>query len=200
MQQSVEPRPVTAPAVFGVVLIVIGGAALLARATGLDLFTSVGAWGWPFFIIVPGLALLALSVVPTRPAGIGFAIAGAVVTTVGGILLYQSRTDNWESWAYAWALIPGSVGLALLGYGSYARRASMVRAGTWMTAVFGSIFIAGAWAFGRLFSGDLAGLDPLEWGPAILIVLGVLIALSAIVLPRGTRRGDHVEPTPPPSS
>jgi hypothetical protein len=194
MQQTVEPRSVTGPAVFGIVLIVAGGVALVARATGLDVFAAIGPWGWPFFIIVPGLSLLALSIVPARPAGIGFATAGAIVSTVGLILLYQSRTGNWESWAYAWALIPGSVGLALLVYGAFSRHARMVRAGAWMAAVFGSIFVGGAWYFERLFSDDLAGLDPLEWGPLLLIGLGVIIAVRAILLPRTASR-DGTGPT-----
>ena len=58
-QQSVEQRSTTAPAVLGLLLILFGGIALLARAAGVSVFDAVGPWGWPLFIIVPGLVLLA---------------------------------------------------------------------------------------------------------------------------------------------
>src|SRR5687768_6840409 len=120
MQQTIGRRSVTAPAVLGIALIAIGALVLLTRATGIDLFGSIGAWGWPAFIIVPGLVLLGLSLVPTRPAGVGFATAGAIVTTVGLLLAFQSQTGHWESWAYAWAILPAAAGLALVGYGAFA--------------------------------------------------------------------------------
>jgi len=94
MQQSFGQRSAAAPAVLGLLLIAVGAIFVIARATGWDLSGESGSWGWPLFIIVPGVVLLAMSLVPARPAGIGFAIAGAVVTTVGSILLYQSRTGD----------------------------------------------------------------------------------------------------------
>jgi hypothetical protein len=33
---------------------------------------------------------------------------------IGCLLLYQNATGNWESWAYAWTLIPGFVGLGVV--------------------------------------------------------------------------------------
>ena len=75
MQQNIRPVSVTAPAVLGIVLVVLGTLALFARATGLELFDVVGRWGWPMFVIAPGLVLLVASLFPERPAGIAFAIA-----------------------------------------------------------------------------------------------------------------------------
>ena len=66
MQQSLNQRPVAAPAVVGLLLIAVGAAILLARQAGVDLFSMVGDWGWPLFIIVPGLVLLALALLPSR--------------------------------------------------------------------------------------------------------------------------------------
>ncbi len=184
MQQTIGPRSITAPAVLGMALIAIGALVLLTRAAGIDLFDSIGAWGWPAFIIVPGLALLGLSLVPTRPAGVGFATAGAIVTTVGLLLAYQSRTGHWESWAYAWALLPTAAGLALVAYGLYSQQRPMLRSGLWMAGIAGSLFVAGAWYFERLFAGQLDGLDPSEWWPVILMAIGAVIAARAIALPR----------------
>ena len=51
------------------------------------------------------------------PRGLGFAIAGTIVTTIGFLLLYQDSTGHWESWAYAWALLTLAAGLGTLIYG-----------------------------------------------------------------------------------
>ena len=83
----------------GIVLVVAGGVVLAARQAGFEVGNLVADGGWALFIIVPGLALLATAFVPTPPQGLGFAIAGSVVTTVGLILLYQETTETWESWA-----------------------------------------------------------------------------------------------------
>jgi hypothetical protein len=196
MQQTARQRSVTAPAVVGIALIGIGALVLLARATGIDLFGSIGQWGWPAFIIVPGIVLLGLSLAPTRPAGIGFATAGAIVTTVGLLLAYQSQTGHWESWAYAWALLPTAAGLALVGYGLFANQHRMVRSGLWMAGIGGSIFVAGAWYFERLFAGQLDGLDPSQWWPVILIAIGAVIAVRAIAFPASERPADAAQPAP----
>ena len=179
MQQSMGQRHVTAPAVLGLLLIVLGAAALLARTAGFNLFEAVGPWGWPLFIIVPGLVLLGASLLPARPHGIGFATAGAIVTTVGLILLYQWRTDHWESWAYAWALLPGAAGLAQVAYGLYAEQRAMVNRGLWMTGIAGALFVVGAWFFEGLFAGQPRPLG-LDWGPIALIVLGAVVAARAL--------------------
>ena len=48
------------------VLLVVGGVVLLvAQYARIDL----GHYGWPLFVIVPGLALLATRLLPGRPAG-----------------------------------------------------------------------------------------------------------------------------------
>ena len=182
MQQTIRPAPVSGSAVLGILLIVLGGAALLARATGFEVFSAVGTWGWPLFIIIPGLVLLALSLIPERPAGIGFAIPGAIVTTVGLVLAYQSATGDWESWSYAWALLPGAAGMALIAYGLYAGRAPMVRGGLWLAGIMALLFFLGAWFFQGLFAGRPFAHD-IEWWAIGLIVLGAFVAVGAFVRP-----------------
>ena len=41
----------------------------------------------------------------------GLAIPGSIIAGIGGILYYQNATNDWESWAYAWTLIIGFVGV-----------------------------------------------------------------------------------------
>ena len=183
MQQQIARRQVTAPAVLGVVLIAIGIAAMLFRQAGVNLFESIGSWGWPFFIIVPGVVLLALSLIPTPPKGIGFATGGAIVTTVGSILLYQQRTGHWESWAYVWALIPLAAGLALILYGLVARERRMVTNGVWMAGIATLLFLVGAWFFEGVFAGNSEIIDAGNWWPVAVIILGVVIAFRAVLVP-----------------
>jgi hypothetical protein len=180
MQHSFDQRSVLAPAVLGLMLVAVGAVVLIARGAGFDLFGSIGSWGWPLFVIVPGLVLLVASLVPAPPAGIGFAIAGSIVTTVGSLLLYQSRTGHWESWAYAWALIPAAAGVALFLYGLFARRPSMVRGGTWMAGIGAVMFAMGAWFFEGIFAGELRP-EATEWWPIVIVVVGAVLVLRAVL-------------------
>ena len=183
MQHSMDRRSAMGPAIVGLLLIAVGAVVLIAREAGFDAFGAIGGWGWPFFVIVPGLVLLLAALVPAPPAGIGFAIAGAIVTTVGSLLLYQSRTGHWESWAYAWALIPMAAGVALVLYGTYAHRASMVRGGTWMAGIAVALFAAGAWFFEGIFAGELRP-DVTDWWPIAIVAVGAVLVLSAALTPR----------------
>jgi hypothetical protein len=187
MQQSFDRRQALGPAALGAALILVGIVAMLLRQAGVQLFEEIGQWGWPFFIIVPGLVLLALSLVPATPKGVGFAIAGAIVTTVGAILLYQSRFDHYESWAYAWALIPAAAGAALALYGLFATQRSMVRTGSWLVVLGGVLFIAGAWFFEGVFAGDQRVIDAGNWWPVGVIVLGAIVLARAFLFQRADR-------------
>src|SRR5688572_23511489 len=93
-----RPPGRTAPVLLGIGLIAIGIAFLVLQQMELD----IGEQGWPLFVIVPGIALIALGL--TLPQGSGLVVGGTVTTIIGLILLYQNSTDHWESWAYAWAL------------------------------------------------------------------------------------------------
>jgi len=179
--QSFDRRSVTAPAVLGVLLITLGAITLFVREVGFDVFAAIGSWGWPFFVIVPGLVLLAASLVPVPPRGIGFAIAGAIVTTVGALLLYQSASDHFESWAYAWALIPLASGAAMALYGLFARERKMVTTGTTMAAIAAGLFLVGAWFFEGIFAGERRLTDVDAWWPIGVIVVGGAIVLLAVV-------------------
>jgi len=108
----------------------------------------------------------------------GLAIPASIVSTVGLILLLQSITDHWESWAYAWSLIfPTAVGLGMYVYGVRAededtrqRGKGMLRVGAIIFVLLGvffeTIFAAGGSVFGRIF-----------W-PVAIILLGVYMILS----------------------
>jgi hypothetical protein len=176
---------VSGMAVGGAVVIVVGLLALLMQQLSIDVATWLGGSGWTLFIIVPGLILLALAAVLRGGQAQGATIAGAVVTTVGLLLLYQDQNAHYESWAYAWTLIPASVGLALAVNGLRFARRDLVSIGTRMIAGFGVLFLAGAWYFETIFQTDRVPFDLGESWPIALIVLGGLVL--AIGLLRGSR-------------
>jgi hypothetical protein len=200
MQQSVGQRPVTGPAVLGLLLMGVGAAVLLARAAGFNLFETVGAGGWPLFILIPGVILLVASLIPARPNGVGLAIAGAIVTTVGLVLLYQWQTGHWASWAYTWTLLPGAAGVAQVLYGLFAGARDIVTRGLWMTAIAGLLFAIGAWYFEGLFAGEPRA-QGIDWWPIGLIVIGGIVVTGGFLRPAApTNPGPPTtQSTPPPS-
>jgi hypothetical protein len=196
MQQSTPRRSLTAPAVFGIVLVAVGAAALAIQQVDSNFLPHLGAWGWPFFVIVPGLVLLGAAVIAPRPRGVGFAVGGAVVTTVGGILLYQSESGHWESWSYVWALLPTAAGAALLGYGMFAGDARMRAVGAWLAGVAGVVFVAAAGVFEGLFAGEDRFVPAGNWWPVALIGLGAAFVLWAVLRPNAPRDPQTSQPRP----
>ena len=168
--------------VAGVVLVVVGGVVLVARQAGLELGNFVGDSGWPLFIIVPGVALLVAAFVPTPPDGIGFAVAGSVVTTVGLILLYQETTENWESWAYVWALIPMAAGIGITGYALLTGHRDIAATGVRLAAVAGALFFVGAWYFNAIFETGWNPIDIGAWWPVVVIGIGALVLGRAALM------------------
>ena len=160
---------------LGGLLVLIGVILLVGQFVHLDL----GRYGWPFFIIVPGVALLVVALAGRGVIGEGLAIAGSIVTVTGLILLYQNTTDHFESWAYAWALIfPGAVGSGMILYGLTANRPGNVRAGSRLVGIGVVLFLLGA----AFFEGVI-GIGGYEFGHSTGAVVGaVIILLGALVL------------------
>ena len=98
--------------VFGGILVIVLGLFLLAWQIIPDQFKALfGDWfSWPMIIIGVGLFFLLAAAL----SGVGpLSIPGCIVGGIGFLLAWQNATGNWESWAYAWPLIPGFVGLGL---------------------------------------------------------------------------------------
>lgn len=160
--------------VLGIVLVVIGGLALLGRALSIDIL----GLGWPMFVLIPGLVLFAAGVAVGGRAGLGFAVPGGIVTMVGLVLSVQAATGLWATWAYAWALVaPGGVGLGILAYGLLTRQADVARTGVPILLTGLGLFVA----FGLFFEGllHLSG-DALPLAEPIFA--GALIILGAVML------------------
>lgn len=180
--------------VGGLLLIGVGVVLLAVNTFNLQLPFDLGRIGWPAFVIAPGLALLLVGLVGSGEAGVGLAVAGGIVTTIGSILAYQFATDHWTSWAYAWALIaPTSVGASMLLWGTFHRSGDVARQGLSALGVGIILFIVGfAFFEGVLNLGGNRGLAPLgrEALPVALIGAGVLLIISRLLpTPKTTERG-----------
>ena len=184
-------------AVVGVLLIAFGLVFLAGEYWNIDL----GRYGWPIYVIGPGLALVLLGL--TQRDGSGLTISGSMVTIVGLILLYQNTTDHWESWAYAWTLIaPGGSGVGTVLYGLRTGNAGMLRVGLWQVVTALGLFIAGF-----LFFEGLLGISgrrfPLpDWVlPVAVIVLGLLLLARGFTARQDVHAGETIDgEAAPPSS
>ena len=158
----------------GIVLVGLGLLFLVQQVLGID----VGRYGWPIFVILPGLAFLAAFALGPRNAA-GLVIPGCVITTIGLILAVQNAFNLWETWAYAWALIPASVGLGLRLMGERLGRANVIKTGTAMLEGFLLAFVVFAVFFELILDLSHFGGGALRGtvGPAILILLGIYLLM-----------------------
>jgi hypothetical protein len=103
------------------------------------------------------------------------AIPGTLLGAIGLMLLVQSLTGQWESWAYGWTIIIMAVGVGLFLAGVWAGNERQRQAGLRVAGI-GFVFFV---IFGAFFELLLAG-----WGgariqqmvfPALLILLGLFL-------------------------
>jgi len=156
---------------YGAVLIGIGVLLLL-----LQMYGNAGHYVWPFFIITPGVLLALLGAVGGRRSRHA-AVSGAMLAGVGTILLVQTVFDYFQSWAYAWTLLPFFAGAGLV----FASRGegdpelavtgrSMMRWSAVAFAVLAILFEV------LIFDGGLFGGRYIA--PVILIVIGSFLVFS----------------------
>jgi hypothetical protein len=168
--------------VLGVLLIALGALFFAGQAVGIDL----GHLGWPFFVIIPGLALLGVGLAVGGPAGERITPLGAAVTMTGLILLYQNATDHFESWAYAWALVfPTSIGLGQMIYGSLKGSKEMVTTGGRLALIGAVLFLVGAIFFELVvgISGFGFGVYRFGW-PLGLVIAGIVLLVGGLLYRR----------------
>jgi hypothetical protein len=191
--EPTEPPPPSTPAtiparrgssgtaLLGILLITVGVFFFIGQWLNIDW----GAATWPFYVIAPGLALMAFGL--TQRDGSGLTVAGSIVTMVGLVLLYQNATGNWESWAYAWALVgPGGSGLGMLLYGTRSGNRKMARDGFWQILVAIGIFVAGFIFFEGIIGISGQRLPLPDW-----LLPAAVIAIGLLVLVRGFTARDH---------
>lgn len=147
--------------VGGLILIFVGALFLLVQT-----FPNLAArfdpeLQWPLIIVAVGSLFLLGAVLGTA----SLAIPGAIIGGIGCLLYYQNISGNWESWVYAWALIPGFVGLGLILMGLLDRQQrSSIRDG--MRLIFISLILL------AVFGGFLGGSAILGQLWPLLLILG----------------------------
>lgn len=170
--------------VLGVILLLVGGLLLLTRVTDV----ALGSAAWPLWVVIPGVAMLVASFAIPPRGGLGLAIPGSIITTVGLVLWFQEANDAYATWAYAWALVaPTAPGVGMFLYGSVKGDGELARDGLRMAAIGLALFAGFALFFEGVLgiSGEpIPNLD--EVLPYAVIGLGVLFVVLAFV--GGNRR------------
>ncbi len=155
--------------------LVIGGALLLVGT----LLSRSGAELWPLFILVPGLVFLAVAAFGRSGAAALF-IPGSVLTTLGLLFFVQIATDHFESWAYAWALIWGAVGIGLFLQGWRTDSSRLTGQGWRLMGIAAAAFLIGFVFFEGFIFGDLLGSWFFRVGlPVVFIGAGAFLLLRS---------------------
>jgi high-affinity Fe2+/Pb2+ permease len=182
----------------GLVLIVVGLIAFALQRASIDVADWLGGSGWTLFIIVPGLVLLVVAALTREGAAQGFTTAGFIVTAIGLLLLYQDQTGHWESWSYAWAVIPAAAGLSLVVHGLRTRTRELVSTGVTMVAIALGLLLVGGWYFETVFETGRVPFDISEAWPFVVMGIGALVIVAALARrsPKApaSRPATHVEP------
>jgi hypothetical protein len=155
---------------IALVLILLGAWFLaLQLAPGLDEWFS-RAFSWPFYVIGAGALLALIGLLTWVPEML---VPACIVAGIGGLLYWQNRYDAWESWAYAWALIPGFAGVGTILAGLLKGRRGMIVGGGW--TIFNSLVLF------AIFGSFLGGITILrQFWPVLLIVLGLAILVQGM--------------------
>jgi len=156
----------------GIVLILLGFLFLTVR-----LFPQIGEliqleFSWPLIIIGVSLFLLFIGLISGTPE---MAVPASIVGGIGGLLYWQNLTGNWESWAYAWTLIPGFVGVGIILSGLFGGNTRKdIASGSWLVLMSMVMFL--------IFAGLFGGLDLLgPYWPVLLIGVGILLLVRTLI-------------------
>ncbi len=148
----------------GILLIALGLLFLVGQLLP-GIFGWVGPITWPLAVVGVGIFLLLFGLATGNP---GMAVPACVVGGIGVLLYWQNATQNFGSWAYAWALIPGFTGFGIILEGLFTGALGKALArGGWLILVSLVMF--------AVFASFLGGpkLVGIYW-PALLIVLGLM--------------------------
>ncbi|MHB8070379.1 MAG: hypothetical protein ACYDHF_00305 [Candidatus Cryosericum sp.] len=176
---------------LGILLLAVGAWTLASRFFHIN-FES---WLWPFWIIIPGGIIITLGFRDRNRGNEGLVTFGSIVAVTGIVLFVQNITGQWQSWAYAWALLfPGSIGLGKYLWGRRVGNEAAVRRGEKTMQIALVMFVA----FGLFFELVL-GIGGFHLGSAGRIIVPVLLIAAGAALYITSATSDREQVPPPPS-
>jgi hypothetical protein len=150
----------------GLLLIMLGGVFLLAQTTG---WLHLGWRLWPLLVLLVGVAFLLPLVIwwDKRQDIAGLVLPGTIVAGNGLLMLGQSLTGLWGTWAWAWALEPIFVAGGLLALYWLGNRDRGLLTAAWIVGGIGLVFLV---IFASAFGGVIRFV-----GPLMLVAAGLLL-------------------------
>ncbi len=134
---------------------------------------------WPLIVIALGVLLAVMALVTWVP---GLFIPACIVGGIGGLLYWQNATGNWASWAYAWALIPGFVGVGVFFSNLLeGKPGEAIVSGGWLVLISLLLFSI----FGSFLGGP--SLLGVYW-PVLLILFGAILLVQSFFIRRGSTK------------
>jgi len=159
--------------VGGILLLLVGLFLLLVQLSPNFGFAINIEYSWPLFVIGAGILLFIFGLLANAP---DMAVPACIVGGIGCLLYWQNSTGNWASWAYAWSLIPGFVGVGVILAGLFKGEfRQALRDG-------GTLIIISLILF-AIFGSFLGGLSILgDYWPLLLILLGAWLLIRGLLL------------------
>lgn len=151
----------------GLILILLG-----AWFLAVQFMPGLQAWfSWPWIIIGVGVVMLLIGLLSGVP---DLAVPACIIGGIGGLLYWQNATGNWDSWSYAWSLIPGFVGVGVILSGLFGGKVlKSLREGGNLILISLILFV--------IFAAFLGGPNLLgDYWPVLLILLGLWVLISSL--------------------
>ena len=151
----------------GLILILLG-----AWFLAVQFMPGLQAWfSWPWIIIGVGVVMLLIGLLSGVP---DLAVPACIIGGIGGLLYWQNATGNWDSWSYAWSLIPGFVGVGIILSGLFGGKVlKSLREGGNLILISLILFV--------IFAAFLGGPNLLgDYWPVLLILLGLWVLIRSL--------------------
>ena len=155
----------------GILMVLVGAWFLVIRFVPALKFWSEVTFSWPMIILIVALGLLVLGLLVNAP---GMAVPACVVGGIGAILYYQYVHNDFGTWAFAWTLIPGFVGIGVILEGLLVGRyRSALESGGWLIFISAVLFVI----FGSFLGGPaLLG----NYWPVLVILFGLWLLVRPL--------------------
>ena len=162
--------------VIGVILIFIGTLYLAIEFIPRLREINVAHYGWPLFVILPGLILI--GVAGAVPEASSLCVPGGIVVMAGLVLGVQNIFNLFATATYTWALVaPGGVGLGMWLQGLVVGRQDLRMTGAQTLGAGFIVFLFSALFFESIthVSGVLFPLIVRLLWPLLFILVGIVV-------------------------